>query len=39
MEYEFAGLTLAADRLYCFLDRNLAPGTFLEAWAAAPLEK
>jgi digeranylgeranylglycerophospholipid reductase len=27
MEYEFAGLTLAADdRLHCFLDRKLAPG-------------
>ena len=27
IEYEFAGLTLAADdRLHCFLDRKLAPG-------------
>jgi flavin-dependent dehydrogenase len=27
MEYEFAGLTLAAgDRLHCFLDRRLSPG-------------
>jgi flavin-dependent dehydrogenase len=27
MEYEFAGLSLAADdRLHCFLDRKLAPG-------------
>jgi flavin-dependent dehydrogenase len=26
MEYEFADLTLAADRLHCFLDRKLAPG-------------